>query len=359
MKRIQSELSSVDKISPQNRQKFQRGKWNSFNRIIIITGNNGIHVISLNMFERMIKSIVGNKLFFKCHHLKNVKIISKKSLNTIKDLSNSYLRAAEIDVLPTSLEKNSLIKNILKLRPEITQEEQIHLERMSTITLTTLEDLLVKLDAKDKKKSQYDALNKLINRMLQGETISRHEISKALSRNHLAYASQAVVFQPKNPNEPLSPINPKTTVKLATNFTGRADKYGAFSSARKDSFQAKLKEKGIPFKEVTPDKKVNEFIFKLAVIFYKDLLNNNIQPVTANYLAEIFEASLNQHFESVHGKKEANLLIAKAFLESLLEKREALLSSDDQEDLETVAHIQKNFAVISQSLTKACNLLKS
>lgn len=110
MKIIQSSLNHLDHIPPTYKKACNEGKWYQFNRIFILHSNEGYSIISMNIFERLLKSIIGDKGYFSKNKFQKVRVLDPKEIKSIHEISKQSLNS-----LPSSQETKdpSFVKKIM------------------------------------------------------------------------------------------------------------------------------------------------------------------------------------------------------------------------------------------------------
>ncbi|MBN9376973.1 MAG: hypothetical protein BGO14_02245 [Chlamydiales bacterium 38-26] len=91
MKIIQSSLNHLDNIPATYTNACKEGKWYKFNRIFILQSDDGYSVISMNIFERLLKSIIGDKGYFSKNKFQKVRVLDPKEIKSIPEISQQSL----------------------------------------------------------------------------------------------------------------------------------------------------------------------------------------------------------------------------------------------------------------------------
>lgn len=88
--KIEESQTNLNQINSINRSLG--GKWHHFNRIYVIKTPEKYLTISLNIFERVFKFIIGNRTFFWIKKLKNVRVLTAEELSKVTKVSKETFK---------------------------------------------------------------------------------------------------------------------------------------------------------------------------------------------------------------------------------------------------------------------------
>lgn len=81
--KINQVVDSTKRIENKSIDQAIAGKWYQKNRIYILKANRTYRVVTLNFFDRFVKTVMGNRLFFRWKKLPNNQILTNKELSRI------------------------------------------------------------------------------------------------------------------------------------------------------------------------------------------------------------------------------------------------------------------------------------